>query len=69
MIDDHGVLTKDGTYDYQTAGHAAPNKGFDYSQELVRREVRVQIKLLDGSLATVRRWVGVRRRWRFTKLG
>ena len=29
----------------------------------------MQIKLLDGSMATVRSWDGVKRRWRFTKIG
>ena len=69
IIDDHGTLTPRGTYYYQTTGHSAPNRGFDYSQELVRRGARVQIKLLDGSMATVRTWDGVKRRWRFSKLG
>ena len=69
LIDDHGSLTPSGTYYYQTTGHAAPNKGFDYSQEPIRRGARVQIRLLDGSLATVRSWDGVKRRWRFTKIG
>ena len=69
IIDDHGALTPDGTYYYQTTGHAAPNKGFDYSQEPIRRGARVQIKLPDGSMSTVRTWDGGKRRWRFTKIG
>ena len=69
LIDDHGALTTDGTYYCQTAGLAAPDKGFDYNQEPIRRGARVQIKLLDGSMATVRSWDGVKRRWRFSNIG
>ncbi len=69
LIDNHGALTPDGTYYYQITGLAVPDKGFDYSQEPVRRGARMQIKLLDGSPATVRAWDVVGRRWCVTKLG
>ncbi len=68
LIDDHGSLTPDGTYYDQTTGHASADKRFDYSQEPIRRGARMQIKLLDVSLATVRSWDGVKRRWRSTKI-
>ncbi len=67
VIDYHGAITPVGVYHYQTIGRVAPNKSFDYSQEPLRRGTRVQIKLLDGSMATIRD--GDKRRWRFFKLG
>ncbi len=66
LIDNLGSLTPDGTRYYQTS---CPNEGFDCGQEPVRRRARVQNKFLGGSPATVQSWDGVRRRWRFTKLG
>ena len=69
LIDAHGSLTPNGTYYYETTGHAAPNKGFDYNQVPIRRGARVQIKLLDGSSATAKTWDGVKRQWHFTKIG
>ena len=69
LIDEHGTLTAAGTYYYDTTGSVAPDRRFDYSQEPTRCGARIQIRLLDGSLATVRSWDGVKRQWRFTKLG
>ena len=69
LMDESGVLTPAGTHHYEQTAQRAPDRGFDYSQEPIRRGARVQIKLLDGTQATVRTWDGVNGRWRFTQLG
>jgi hypothetical protein len=69
LIDESGTLTSAGEYYYETAGLHPPNRHFDYGQEPVRNGARIQIRLLDGSLSTVRTWDNVNRRWRFTKVG
>ena len=69
LIDESGSLTSAGEYYYETAGLPPPNRRFNYGQEPVRNGARIQIRLHDGSLSTVRTWDNVNRRWRFTKLG
>ncbi len=53
----------------KTAGRVAPDGGFDCSQEPTRRGARIHVRLLNEPQATVRSWDGVKRQWRFTKLG
>ena len=62
LMDEHGSLTSAGAYFYETTRGRAPDRGFDYTQAPMRNGARVQVKLLDGSVGTVRTWDGVQRR-------
>jgi len=69
LLDVAGRYTPGGEYYYDATGQEKPNRGFDYSQQPVRRGSRLQIPLLDGQRSTLRTWDGRRRRWNFTKTG
>ncbi len=66
---DDGGLTAEGRYFFPKTGQEAPDAGFGWKQEPSRRGPKVQIKLLNGNTSAVRVWDGVKRDWRFTKLG
>jgi hypothetical protein len=69
LIDECDTLADARTYPTRTTGNVAPDRGFDYTQVPTRRGPHIQMKPLDGSQATVRRWDGMKRQWRFAKLG
>ena len=69
LITEGGKLTADGRYYYEKTGQQAPDAGFDRTQAPTRRGAREQIKLLNGSTASLRIWDNIERQWRFTKLG
>ena len=54
LMDARGDLTQAGQVYYEAVGVDPPDRRFDYTQEPTRSGPRIQIRLRDGTPATVR---------------